>query len=96
MAQEAGKIVDVDRLTIWVLADNFYDVAVLDTKISKRYRGGPGGSIHAEHGLSYYMEESVVDGKTNAFMFDYGADPAGVMNNVVLLAWIPERQKHSR
>ena len=92
MAQEARKIVDVDRLTIWVLADNFYDVAVRDAKISKRYRGGPGGSIHAEHGLSYYVE-TVVDGKTNAFMFDYGADPAGVMNNAVLLGLDPGKAK---
>jgi 7,8-dihydropterin-6-yl-methyl-4-(beta-D-ribofuranosyl)aminobenzene 5'-phosphate synthase len=44
----------------------------------------PGKSIHAEHGLAYYME-AVVNGKTSACMFDYGLDPMGVMNNIALL-----------
>jgi 7,8-dihydropterin-6-yl-methyl-4-(beta-D-ribofuranosyl)aminobenzene 5'-phosphate synthase len=46
--------------------------------------GAPGASIHAEHGLSFYVE-TVVKGKTSACMYDYGLDPVGVMNNVALL-----------
>ena len=48
----------------------------------------PGISIHAEHGLSYYVE-TVVNGKTSACMFDYGLDPVGVMNNVKILGLDP-------
>jgi 7,8-dihydropterin-6-yl-methyl-4-(beta-D-ribofuranosyl)aminobenzene 5'-phosphate synthase len=84
MAQEKAKITQVDKVRVWVLTDNYYDSLRPDTKITKRYRVVPGKSIHAEHGLSYYVE-SVVDGKTTACMFDYGLDPVGVMNNVELL-----------
>jgi 7,8-dihydropterin-6-yl-methyl-4-(beta-D-ribofuranosyl)aminobenzene 5'-phosphate synthase len=44
----------------------------------------PGKSIHAEHGLSYFVE-TVVNGKAGACMFDYGLDPIGVMNNISIL-----------
>lgn len=84
MAQETGKIMDVDRLTIWVLTDNYFDTLRPDSKITKRYRVTPGKSIHAEHGLAYYVE-TVVNGKAGACMFDYGLDPIGVMNNISTL-----------
>ncbi len=84
MAQEIGKIIEVDKLTIWVLTDNYFDTLRPDNKITRRYRVVPGKSIHAEHGLAYYLE-TVVDGKANACMFDYGLDPVGVMNNIALL-----------
>lgn len=80
MAQETNKITEVDKLTIWVLTDNYFDTLRPDSKISKRYRVTPGKSIHAEHGLAYFIE-TVVDGKTSTCMFDYGLDPIGVMNN---------------
>jgi 7,8-dihydropterin-6-yl-methyl-4-(beta-D-ribofuranosyl)aminobenzene 5'-phosphate synthase len=82
---EAGdKITEVDKLTVWVLTDNYFDTLRPDSQITKRYRVVPGKSIHAEHGLAYYVE-TVVNGTTNACMFDYGLDPAGVMNNISLL-----------
>jgi 7,8-dihydropterin-6-yl-methyl-4-(beta-D-ribofuranosyl)aminobenzene 5'-phosphate synthase len=84
MAQGAVEIAEVDKLTIWVLTDNYYDALRPDSKITKRYRVTPGKSIHAEHGLAYYME-TVVNGKTSGCMFDYGLDPVGVMNNIALL-----------
>ncbi len=71
-------------MTIWVLADNYYDTNRLDNKITKRYRSMAGKSIHAEHGLSYYAE-TTVNGKTSACMFDFGLDPVGVLNNIALL-----------
>jgi metal-dependent hydrolase (beta-lactamase superfamily II) len=55
-----------------------------DNKITKRYRVVPGKSIHAEHGLFYYVETTIA-GKTSACMFDYGLDPVGVLNNMSLL-----------
>ncbi|MBW2309651.1 MAG: MBL fold metallo-hydrolase [Deltaproteobacteria bacterium] len=50
----------------------------------------PGKSIwegfrfHAEHGLAYHIE-TVVNGKSNAFMFDYGMDFEGVSKNMKIL-----------
>lgn len=84
LAQGKTVIPEVDKLAIWVLADNYYDSNRADGKNTKRYRVVPGKSMHAEHGLSFYIE-TVVDGKTNACMFDYGLDAAGVMNNIGLL-----------
>ena len=84
MAQGTVRVTEVDKLTLWVLTDNYYDVNRAEAKIGKRYRAVPGKSMHAEHGLSYYVE-TVVDGKTSACMFDYGLDPVGVMNNIALL-----------
>jgi 7,8-dihydropterin-6-yl-methyl-4-(beta-D-ribofuranosyl)aminobenzene 5'-phosphate synthase len=85
MAQSTRGVTEVDKLTVWVLTDNYYDTNVPNAKITKRFRvGGPGASIHAEHGLSFYIE-TVVKGKTSACMYDYGLDPVGVMNNIALL-----------
>jgi len=84
LAADVIKATEVDKLTIWVLADNFYDTNIAEGKNTKRYRVVPGKSIQAQHGLSFYAE-TVVDGKTSACMFDYGLDAAGVMNNIALL-----------
>jgi len=84
MAQGTAMVTEVDKLTVWVLTDNYYDALRPDTKITKRYRVTPGKSIHAEHGLAYYVE-TVVSGKTSACVFDYGLDPVGVMNNIAVL-----------
>jgi 7,8-dihydropterin-6-yl-methyl-4-(beta-D-ribofuranosyl)aminobenzene 5'-phosphate synthase len=84
MAQGTAKAIEVDKVTLWVLTDNYYDALRPDAKITKRYRVVPGKSIHAEHGLAYYVE-TVVQGKTSSCMFDYGLDSVGVMNNIALL-----------
>ena len=89
MAEGAAKTVEADKVTVWVLTDNYYDWNVPDSKITKRYRPKtPGKTIHAEHGLSYYIE-TVVNGKTSACMFDYGLDPTGLMDNIALLGVDP-------
>lgn len=84
MAHAASGVTEVDKLSVWVLTDNYYDANRADVKITKRYRSMPGKSIHAEHGISFYIETSV-NGKTSACMYDYGLDPVGVMNNIALL-----------
>lgn len=84
MAQAAGGVTEVDKLTLWVLTDNYYDSTRADAKNIKRYRSMSGKSIHAEHGLSFFAE-TTVSGKTSSCMFDYGVDPGGVMNNIGLL-----------
>jgi 7,8-dihydropterin-6-yl-methyl-4-(beta-D-ribofuranosyl)aminobenzene 5'-phosphate synthase len=84
MAQPAKGLTEVDRLTIWVLTDNYYDTVRPDVKNTKRYRSKSGKSIHAEHGLSFYIE-TLVAGKTSNVMYDFGVDPVGVLNNIGLL-----------
>lgn len=82
---EAGTVVsEVDKVDVWVLTDNYYDALRPESKITKRFRVTPGHSIHAEHGLSYYVE-TTVGGKTSRCMFDYGLDSKGVMHNIRML-----------
>jgi 7,8-dihydropterin-6-yl-methyl-4-(beta-D-ribofuranosyl)aminobenzene 5'-phosphate synthase len=83
-AEEAAKVTEVDKLTIWVLTDNYYDMLRPDGKITKRFRALPGKMIHAEHGLAYYVE-TIVDNKASTCMFDFASDPTGVLNNINLL-----------
>jgi 7,8-dihydropterin-6-yl-methyl-4-(beta-D-ribofuranosyl)aminobenzene 5'-phosphate synthase len=83
-AQTARGVTEVDKLTVWVLTDNYYDRNRLDVKNTKRYRSLSGKSIHAEHGLSFYIE-TLVNGKASTCMYDFGLDPVGVMNNIALL-----------
>ena len=87
-AQKSAGITEADKVTVWVLTDNYYDALRPDTKITKRYRVAPGKSVHAEHGIAYYVE-SVVNGKTTACMFDFGLDAVGVLNNIALLGLEP-------
>ena len=82
--QAAAGMTEVDKLTVWVVTDNYYDTNIKDPKIGKRYRAVSGKMIHAEHGLCYYVE-TAVNGKVSACMFDYGTDPVGVLNNIALL-----------
>ncbi len=85
MTKTTIKTSEVDRVTIWVVADNYYDALRLDGKFAHRFRGlGSAKSIHAEHGLSYYIETSI-DGKTSGCMFDFGQDSNGILNNISLL-----------
>lgn len=79
------QVSEVDRVSVCVVTDNYFDALRPDGKIARRFRAaGPGKSIHAEHGLSYYIE-TVVNGRTSACMFDYGQDAGGVSNNINLL-----------
>ena len=73
-----------DTVRIWILTDNYYDALRTDSQVAKRYRVVPGESIHAEHGLAYFVE-TVIDGKTSSCIFDFGLDPHGVTNNAKLL-----------
>jgi 7,8-dihydropterin-6-yl-methyl-4-(beta-D-ribofuranosyl)aminobenzene 5'-phosphate synthase len=85
MAQSSKGLTEVDKLTVWVLADNYYDWNVRDKKITQRYRPKVAGeTMHAEHGLSFYIE-TIVSGKSSVCMFDYGLNPVGLLNNIALL-----------
>jgi 7,8-dihydropterin-6-yl-methyl-4-(beta-D-ribofuranosyl)aminobenzene 5'-phosphate synthase len=83
--QQAGiAIPEVDKLRVWTLTDNYYDALRPDSKITRRCRVVPGKSIHAEHGLAYFVETHV-NRETNACMFDFGLDADGVMKNMEIL-----------
>jgi 7,8-dihydropterin-6-yl-methyl-4-(beta-D-ribofuranosyl)aminobenzene 5'-phosphate synthase len=84
MQQGGVQISEVDAVRVWNLTDNYYDALRPDSKAAKRYRVTPGKSIHAEHGLAFFLE-TVIEGKTACCMFDFGLDPHGVMNNATFL-----------
>jgi 7,8-dihydropterin-6-yl-methyl-4-(beta-D-ribofuranosyl)aminobenzene 5'-phosphate synthase len=84
VAYSSVQIPEVERLAITVITDNYYDSLRPNYKVAKRYFIIPGTSIHSEHGLAYYIE-TVVHGKPNVFMFDYGLDFQGVSRNMELL-----------
>ena len=83
-AQGTAKIPEVEKVVITVLADNYYDTLRPSTEFAKRTYVSPGKSIHAEHGLAYYIE-TIANGKPHAFMFDYGIDFRGVSSNMDVL-----------
>jgi 7,8-dihydropterin-6-yl-methyl-4-(beta-D-ribofuranosyl)aminobenzene 5'-phosphate synthase len=86
-ASEKVSIPEVDRLTITVLTDNYYDTFRPDGAIVKRYSmldALSGATIHAEHGLSYHIATEM-NGSTHPFLFDYGQDDRGVERNMELL-----------
>lgn len=78
------KIPAVEHLAVTVITDNYYDKLRPNHKIAKRAVFPHGFSLHAEHGLAYYVEVSVSD-QTHAFMFDYGVEGEGVTGNMNLL-----------
>ena len=85
VAYGSVKIPEVEKLVITVITDNYYDCLRWHEKIAKRSTVViPGLALHAEHGLSYYIE-TVVNGKSSVFMFDYGWDFHGVSRNIELL-----------
>lgn len=84
-----GQIPEIEKATITIITDNYYDALRPDANIAKRYRMKPGTSIynmnlHAEHGLACCVE-TVVDGKSHFVMFDFGVDSQGVIKNMELL-----------
>jgi 7,8-dihydropterin-6-yl-methyl-4-(beta-D-ribofuranosyl)aminobenzene 5'-phosphate synthase len=85
VAYGSVKIPEVEKLVITVITDNYYDVLRKHEKIARRKNITiPGLALHAEHGLAYYIE-SVMNGKTYNFMFDFGWDFNGVSRNIDLL-----------
>lgn len=84
VAYGSVKIPEVEKLTVTVITDNYYDCLRPNHKVAKRHFIIPGTSIHSEHGLAYYIEVTI-NGKSNAFMFDYGLDLQGVTKNMELL-----------
>jgi 7,8-dihydropterin-6-yl-methyl-4-(beta-D-ribofuranosyl)aminobenzene 5'-phosphate synthase len=83
-AQGKQRFVEVDKLNITIITDNYYDALRSDGAIGKRYRATVNKSIHAEHGLSCFVE-TISGGQAGSFMFDYGVDAHGVIRNMEVL-----------
>ena len=83
-AYGAVRIPEVDKVVITIITDNYYDALRPDTPVTKRFRTVPGASMHAEHGLSFFVE-TTSNGKASSFMLDYGLDGQVVKRNMDLL-----------
>jgi hypothetical protein len=68
MRMEKGsvKIHEIETLIVTVITDNYYDALRPDTTISKQFRSAPNASMHAEHGLSFFIE-TVINGSSTYF-----------------------------
>ena len=88
-AHGAVRMPAADKAIVTVLADNFYSCAVPSKGIAKRFIIGPEAPImdfglHAEHGVAFHVE-TVVNGVSYAFLFDFGTDTHGVIRNMDIL-----------
>jgi 7,8-dihydropterin-6-yl-methyl-4-(beta-D-ribofuranosyl)aminobenzene 5'-phosphate synthase len=93
LAQGVVKIPEADNITVTVITDNLVNVSQPDYKIAKRAKRvitPLDSAMHGEHGLAYQIE-TVVDGKSHCCLFDFGADPQGVMKNMKLLKVDPAK-----
>jgi len=85
VARASVKIPEIEKLRMTVVTDNYYDCLRWPDKIAKRSTVVvPGLALHAEHGLIYSIE-TVLNGKTSNFIFDFGWDFDGVNRNLQLL-----------
>lgn len=85
------KFAEADKLKVTVITDNYYDSLRPDPPCGRRFRlSPPYSSIHAEHGLSFFIEVNA-GGRRSFFMFDYGTDPEGLIRNMQLLKISPFR-----
>lgn len=81
------ETIDIDAanaVIVTVITDNYYDAVRRDASIGKAFKTGPGQAIFAEHGLSCVIE-TVTEGASGIFMFDYGQSPQVLMNNIEVL-----------
>jgi 7,8-dihydropterin-6-yl-methyl-4-(beta-D-ribofuranosyl)aminobenzene 5'-phosphate synthase len=80
----------IKGISITVITDNYYDSLRPDPPCGRRFRTSPDKPIHAEHGLSFYIDV-VSKGRVHNFMFDYGIDPAGIINNMKVIGLNPAK-----
>ena len=81
---ETIDISTTDTAIVTVITDNYYDAVRQDASIGKTFKAGTGQTIFAEHGLSCVIE-TLKEGASGVFMFDYGQSPQVLMNNIEVL-----------
>ncbi len=75
---------EIEQLTVTFVTDNYCDTVRRDASIGKIFRTAPGRAIQAEHGLSYVIE-TITEGVSGMFMFDFGVSQQAIVNNLSLL-----------
>lgn len=86
-AQERVKIPEAEKIIITVITDNLADALRPSSKIARRHEWPTSpleAMLHAEHGLAYHIE-TVVDGRSHSFLFDFATDFQGLNKNIELL-----------
>ena len=86
-AQGAVKIPEAEKIVITVITDNLVDTTRPHYKIAKRLGRTTSpfeNAAHGEHGLAYHIE-TIISGGSHSCLFDFAADPQGVMKNMNLL-----------
>lgn len=86
-AQGSVDIPEAERIVITVITDNLADALRPDYKIAKRRfptASALDAILHAEHGLAYHIE-TMVNGQTHSFLFDFASDAQGIKRNIELL-----------
>jgi 7,8-dihydropterin-6-yl-methyl-4-(beta-D-ribofuranosyl)aminobenzene 5'-phosphate synthase len=78
------RLVEVDRVSVLTVVDNYVDVLRQDEKVARRFgivaaRKIP--DLRAEHGLAHYVE-TVRNGATTRFLFDFGLTAESLVHNV--------------
>jgi len=87
IAQEPFKTWEAEKIVVTVITDNYTDALRPHDKIARRPEGTTSALdiiLHAEHGLAYHIE-TVVNGQSHSFLFDYGTDYQGIKRNIGLL-----------
>jgi len=87
IAQTRVIVPEAEKIVITVITDNLYDATRPDYKIAqraKRTASALDNALHAEHGLAYHIQ-TVVEGRSHSFLFDFAADFRGVKRNMDLL-----------
>jgi 7,8-dihydropterin-6-yl-methyl-4-(beta-D-ribofuranosyl)aminobenzene 5'-phosphate synthase len=80
---EPIRIRELKNLSITVITDNYYDALRPNSVIGKRFQIGPGHSVHAEHGLSFYIHTTIDDDSSGCMMFDFGLEGEGILRNMM-------------
>lgn len=79
------NFIELDKPRVISIVDNYYNSLSPDPPCGKRLRNtSPFYSVHAEHGLSFFIE-AYADGRKSSLMFDFGTDFQGLIKNMNLL-----------
>jgi hypothetical protein len=73
-AKEPAKTEEAEKVVVTVITDNYAEALRPHDKIARRLEGTTSVLdviLRAEHGLAYHIE-TVVNGQSHSFLFDFG------------------------